>query len=192
MLVADLDDYLDLPDDVPGPALRAAERLGRIVHAATAGDAGVRWTSALPCARRPGNRACAGRIVILRSDPPAPVHWWCADCGDDGSIRKWEGSPYDLRRRTLAVAEVTEQTVVPDDVAAVLRELLMLDADVERRVFAMAAGPAGAVLSVTPDELDELVDSVAAEANHEGDRRRRRTLDAAYDLLSVAADRMRG
>ncbi len=56
----------------------------------------------------------------------------------------------------------------------------------------MAASPAGAVRSVTPDELDDLVDSVAAGANHEGDRRRRRTLDAAYDLLSVAADRMRG
>jgi hypothetical protein len=192
VLVVDLDHFLDLPDDAPGPARRLAEFFGRVVQVATAGDVNVRWTSALPCVRRPGNRACAGRVAVQRPEPPGPLRWWCSVCGDEGSISNWEGLPYDLRRRRPAAVEAAQQIVVPDHVAALLRTLLMLDPDLERLVFAMPAHPGGAVLSVTADALEELVDSVAAEANHESDRRRQRRLDAAYEVLSAAADRAGG
>ena len=49
MLVTDLSHFLDLPEDTPGPARRLAQHLGSIFRAATAGDAGIRWMSALPC-----------------------------------------------------------------------------------------------------------------------------------------------
>ena len=60
MLVTDLHHFLDLPEDTPGPARRLAQHLGNIVRAATAGDAGTAWESALPCRRRPANRAARG------------------------------------------------------------------------------------------------------------------------------------
>jgi hypothetical protein len=192
VLVADLTHFLDLPDDVPGPARRLAEQLARIVQVSTAGDAGVRWTSALPCVRRPGNRACAGRIVVQRPEAPAAVRWWCSVCDDQGAISSWEDSPYDLRRRGLAVVEDASQVILSADVAAALRDLLLLDPDLERLVFAMSAHPDGAVLTATAEELDELADSVAAEANHDSDRRRQRRLDAAFDVLSAAANRIGG
>ena len=47
MMVADLHHFLDLPDDIPGPARRLAEHLSSIVRAATAGDVGTAWMSAL-------------------------------------------------------------------------------------------------------------------------------------------------
>jgi predicted signal transduction protein with EAL and GGDEF domain len=43
MFVADLRHFLDMPDDVPGPARKMAEQLGFVVRAATAGEAGVPW-----------------------------------------------------------------------------------------------------------------------------------------------------
>jgi hypothetical protein len=52
MFVTALRHFLDLPDDTPGPARRLAEHLSNIVRAATAGDAGTAWESALPCRRR--------------------------------------------------------------------------------------------------------------------------------------------
>ena len=52
MLVTDLNHFLDLPEDTPGPARRLAGHLSNIVRAATAGDAGTAWESALPCRRR--------------------------------------------------------------------------------------------------------------------------------------------
>ena len=43
--------FLDLSEDAPGPARRLAEHQSNIVRAATAGDVGTAWESALPCRR---------------------------------------------------------------------------------------------------------------------------------------------
>jgi hypothetical protein len=186
MLVADLHHYLDLSDDVPVPARRLAEHLSSIVRAATAGDAGMAWMSSLPCRRRPGNRPCPGRTILLRPEPPAPIHWKCSSCDDEGVISNWSDSPYDLRRRTLTLAGPLNQIVITDEVASALRDLRLLDADSERVVFAMRADGERIVLTATDDELDELIGYVAAEANHETTRRRQKRLDGAFDTLSNA------
>jgi hypothetical protein len=188
MLVTDLHHFLDLPQDTPGPAWRLAEHLSNIVRAATAGDAGTAWESALPCRRRPANRACPGRIVVLRTEPGAPIRWQCSVCDDAGVISNWEDSVFDLRRRQLAVAGAASEIVIPNQIAAALRDLQLLDPDCERLVFRIRAHhDEGAILAATDDDLEELIGSVAAEANHEPNRRRRQRLDAAFDALNDAA-----
>ena len=186
MMVTDLHHLLDLPEDVPGPARRLAEHLGGVVRAATAGDAGAAWEAALPCRRRPGNRACAGRLVVHRGEAPAPIRWQCSSCDDGGLISNWEGSPFDLRRRRLAVAVAADTFIIPVEVAATLRDVQMLDPECERLVFRIRAHPDGAVLTAGPDELEELIASVASEANHETNRRRQQRLDTAFDALNAA------
>ena len=84
------------------------------------------------------------------------------------------------------VGEVDE-FVVTDTTAGVLRELVMLDLDCERLVFGMRAHPDGAILLASADDLEELIGFVAAEANHEPNRRRRQRLDAAFIALTEAA-----
>ena len=160
-MVADLHHFLGLPAQTPGPARRLAEQLGNIVRAATAGDAGADWETALPCARRPTNHRCPGHTIVRRTEPPAPIRWQCSVCGDEG--------------------------VISAEVAAVLRELRLFDADCERLVFGIRAHNDGAVLQATNDGLDELIGFVAGEANHESNRRRQQRLDAAFDALSSAA-----
>ena len=192
MLIADLTHFQDLPFDAPGPARNLAAHLERIVRAATAGDAGAPWASALPCGRRPGRRPCPGRIVVHRPEPPAAIRWQCGACGDDGAISNWEDTPYDLRRRHLAVAGVVHEVVIACQVAAVLRELALLDVDAERLVFSLRALPDGAALTVTAQELEDLTACVAAEANHEDNRRRRGRLDAAFTILNDALAAMGG
>jgi hypothetical protein len=188
MLVSDLNHFLDLPENVPGPARRLAQHFGNIVRAATAGGrVGDRWMSALPCRRRPARRPCPGRITIVRREPPAPIQWQCSVCADEGIISNWEDSPYDLRRRRLAVAGEVNEIVIAVEVASVLRELVLLDPDCQRLVFGMRAHPNGAALAATDDELDELIGGVGAEANHEPNRRRQHRLDVAFDALSTAA-----
>ncbi len=186
-MVADLRHFLDLPADTPGPARRVAEQLGHVVQAATAGDAGISWETALPCRRRPGNRRCPGRMVVARTEPPAPIRWQCSACGDQGVISNWADSPFDLRRRRLTLAAPANEIVISEQVAAALRDLRLLDADCERLVFRIRAHDDGAVLLATDDDLDELIGSVAAEANHESDRLRRHRLDTAFEALTHAA-----
>jgi hypothetical protein len=187
MMVTDLHHFLDLPDGTPGPARRLAGHLSNIVRAATAGDAGTTWESALPCRRRPGNRRCPGQMIVLRTEPPAPIRWQCSICDDEGIISNWAGSPFDLRRRQLTVAGPVSEIVISREVAAALRELQFPDADCERLVFRIRARKGGAVLPATGGDLDELIGFVAAEANHESSRHRRQRLDAAFDALSNAA-----
>jgi len=187
MLVTDLHHFLGLPQDTPGPARRLAGHLSNIVRAATAGDAGTAWESALPCRRRPANRRCPGRMIVLRTEPGAPIRWQCSVCQDQGVISNWEDSPFDLRRRRPALAGTASQIVIPDQVAATLRELRLLDTDGERLVFRIRARNDHAILAAADDDLDELIGFVAAEANHEPSRRRQQRLDAAFDALSTAA-----
>jgi hypothetical protein len=187
MLVTALHHFLDLSPDAPGPARRLAEHLGNIVRAATAGDAGGPWMSVLPCRRRPANRRCPGRMIVLSTEPGAPIRWQCSVCDDQGIISNWEGSPFDLRRRRLALVGQIHEIIVSDEVAAALREVRLLDSDCERLVFAIRAHNDDAVLVGTVDDLDELIGFVAAEANHEPNRRRQRRLDAAFEALRSAA-----
>jgi hypothetical protein len=187
MMVTDLHHFLDLPDGTPGPARRLAGHLSNIVRAATAGDAGIAWESALPCRRRPANRRCPGRMVVLRTEPPAPIRWQCSVCGDEGVISNWASSPCDLRPRRLTLAHPVNEIVIPEEAAAALRELPFPDPGCERLVFRIRAHDGGAVLPATNGDLDKLIGFVAAEANHASSRRHRQRAGTALDALSNAA-----
>jgi hypothetical protein len=167
-----------------------AEHLTSIVRAATAGDAGIWWVSAIPCKRRPGRRPCPGHIEVYRTDVPASIQWCCTSCGDVGVISGWEPSPCDLRPGG-ADGDSSEvlQVVMDAEVAGTRRSLMLLDTASERLVFRARPCERGVALTGSEDELDELVGYVAAEANHEGDRRRQRRLDAAFEVINDALTR---
>ena len=185
MFVADLRHFLDIPDEAPGPARKMAEQLGFVVRAATAREAGAPWVSALTCRRRPANRPCAGHIAVFRADLPVPIEWRCTACGDEGVISGWEDSLYDLRQpRSSSDEEPRHETLLTDEVATTLRELMFLDMECERLVFQMHSSSEGAVLTASAEELDELLGFIAANANHETNRRRQKRFDAAFDILT--------
>ncbi len=165
-----------------------AEHLGSIVKAATAGPVGEAWTTALPCGRRPGHRPCLGRMMVRRAGLEGPINWACSDCFDDGIISCWEDSYADLRPRGLrGLNPGARGVVVSDEVIATLRAVRMLDPDCERLVFsARVVDGGGAVIVADEDALGELVGFVAAEANHEPNRRRQRRLDDAFGVLNDA------
>ena len=189
MIVSDLEHFLDLPDDASGPAQRMAARLTAIVRAATAGGAGRGWVSALRCERRPGRRPCDGHIAVVRTDFPPSIVWCCTSCGDEGVISGWERSLYDLRGRPSRPGSTSaRRVVIPAETAPMLFDLKLLDRATERLVFRAQVSDDGVSLVGDDDEFEELLGFVAAEANHEDDRRRQRRLDSAFEILDRAID----
>lgn len=100
-------------------------------------------------------------------------------------ISGWERSPFDLRLRSIEPRPTEAvRVVIPAEVAATLRGLTLLDTASERLVFRAGVAGEGVVLSGDEDDFDELIDYVAAEANHEQNHRRQKLLDAAFEVLN--------
>jgi hypothetical protein len=129
---------------------------------------------------------------VLRIDVPPSIEWQCTSCGDEGVVSGWEHSPVDLRRRTTDSAHPNDDVEVLIDapIAATLRSLMLIDSTSERLVFRARPSEHGIILGGNEDDLDELIGYVAAEANHEPDRRRQKRLDAAFDMLNDTLDRV--
>ena len=104
-------------------------------------------------------------------------------------VSGWERSPFDLRRRgPTLVSAPTIHVIVPPEVAATLRALRLVDTAGERLVFRARLTDEGVVLAGDEDDLDELLGHIAAEANHETDRRRQKRLDQAFEVLQGFVD----
>ena len=179
VLVADLGHFLSLPEDASGSARRLAQHLGDIGRAGTAGDVGDPWVSALPCRRRPAHRRCPGRmtIAIVWAEAAAPIRWWHL-------IRPAPPPVERCRRRRRGHRQRRDRRRVTR--AGVARPRLSA-AGVWQR-----AHPGGGVLLAGADDLEELIEFVAAEANHEPNRRRQHRLDAAFYALIESAQTLYG
>lgn len=81
--------------------------------------------------------------------------------------------------RTLDVHLTTEES-------AALSRIPWYDEDIRRTIMAALAEPGRVILWGTVGELDDLLDVVAGEANHESQRKWRKRLDSAFDKIEVA------
>ena len=190
VFVSDLRHFLDLAEDTPAPAVRLAEQLRDVVRAATVGERGASWVSALPCRRHPGNRRCPGHICVRRMDVEAAISYECTGCGDGGLVSGWQDTQYDLRDDRHGVPVGTPiHFIVSEAVAASLRAISPFDADYERLAYGARTQLGRLVLTATDEQLEGSLGHLAAEARRETKRPRRRRLDIAYEQLREAAGR---
>jgi len=42
-------------------------------------------------------------MIVLLTEPAAPIRWQSSSCADEGVISNWEHSPFDLRRQRLTL-----------------------------------------------------------------------------------------
>jgi hypothetical protein len=175
---------IELDPEAPGPALRLAQHLRRVVRAATAmGGSGPR-TTALSCRRRPGHRPCPGHLVVARHEGRYGIRWQCESCDDDGVIDGWQGSLDDLSvlgPRKAVGLYIT--VIVSEDSYRLLLDGPVLDQACERVLYAAQPRPNGVALTGSEGDLEELMGVVAFEANHARTRDRQRRWDAVYSVL---------
>ena len=186
---------MDDSPDIPVPAPRLTDYLGAMIEVASVGPVGEVLRTPIPCRRRPGRRPCPGRIELRVAEVPEQIDWECPACGEGGTIHHWKVSTWNLS------AASTPPGPVPADVRLqlsepayqALRALRPLLSPCALRALAGARLDAGRVTIATGrDDLDELADHVAAEANHAANVRRRRQLEDVLAVLEAARQEPRG
>ena len=129
-----------------------------------------------------------GRIIVVCTHPEAPIGWRCSRCGDTAPSATGQQPPTIYVANDWPWPNPSTRSPSTPRPAATLRALQFLDIDCQRAVFAIHASDTRLHLAVTDTDLDELIGAVAAEANHEPNRRRQQRLDAAFEALNTAAD----
>jgi hypothetical protein len=191
VLVADMTHYdgvLSLDPAQNRPLLRLVEHLGGITKAGTLAPVGETVHTAIACPRRPAHRPCPGFIDLRRNEVPAAIMWNCPRCGDEGLIHNYRGTLWDLTPPSKADARaggMLEVVLSPAEYGT-LRSLLLADPDCERTIYAARRVSTGAMISGDEGELEHLTGFIAAEANHEGSRRRQAAVDAVFDRVQRA------
>jgi hypothetical protein len=125
---------------------------------------------------------------MVRRRADGEIAWCCDTCGDDGVIRGWEHAPTDLSHLTSDADETRDLIAVAFTRAhyRAVSAIVLLDDDCELAVAGAEGTIDGVVMTGTTATIEELIGFVAAEANNEPDRRRRRILEDACACLEAA------
>jgi PhzF family phenazine biosynthesis protein len=160
-----LPDPLDPDPRIPEPARRLTEYLGSIIEKASL-FLPERWGETnMRCRRRPGRQRCPGRIhVRIGKEDPSEILWACPRCEENGIIRNWQGSAWDL---TDVGWDHPEDAHGFEDVPSVSKgypsviPIYQVDAFTNR----LFEGNPAAVCPLTEWLADDLLQKIAAENN---------------------------
>lgn len=177
-----LDEKGELPSNLPGPARKLADFICSIVKSVTSHSFEALVRTGVCCRRRPQRKPCKGEILAFLNDETKAIQWNCPVCGDNGFIYDWEGTNWDMRfSDTIPVRlHVEEKDLILNETLA--------DPDLTDRLEAAKEVSEAVVVYSSPDELDDLIDHIAASANHCADRKIQDALDYLYDSLSALLD----
>ena len=188
-MVTDMTHYdgiAELDPDKHRPLFRLVDHLGAIVKAGCLAPAGETVATGIACMRRPRNHPCLGFMLIHRVDVPSKLEWRCPQCGDEGVIRNFRGTIWDIGVQDAERGEVAPQItarVSPAEFAAV-RRMTTTDPDSERVIYRARHEAGLIVVSGDEDDLTHLAGLIADEAVEERNARRRADLNAAFDRIN--------
>lgn len=97
--ITDLTHFLDEEGRIvpkKGPARRLTEFFASIVTMCSHPYLTPPPKYLVRCRRRPARKPCAGVIQADLDPPTEDIVWWCPVCGDNGYIRNWKGTIWDL------------------------------------------------------------------------------------------------
>jgi len=166
-------------EDLSGPALRIRRFLGKVIEEATTSTPGKLTETGVPCRRRPGHKACAGRLDVMLTEVPAQIRWVCPECGDNGIVTHWRGTPWDRTPRSRPVPEEPQVEILLTGMEhRAIQKIDILDAPTREVVDGARETQDGMVIRCTDEQLDDLAGFLSAEANHEKRASRREMLRA--------------
>lgn len=172
----------ELPADLPGPARKLADFICSLVKSVTSHSFEALVPTGVRCRRRPKRKPCKGEVFAFLNEEIGAIQWNCFICGDNGFIYDWKNTKWDMRFTDLIPVRlhVEERDLI-------LKETLA-GPDLTDRLESAKQVTDSVVVYYSSEELDNLIGYVAAEANHNPDRKMQEILDALYDSLEALLD----
>jgi hypothetical protein len=102
-MITDIRHFMDENGEVPELPLEAKELLNfltAIIEAATIEYESPVTLSAVNCRKLIVGKSCSGEIEVWVYTEDNQIDWECLECGDEGVISHWEGTPRDRRDYT--------------------------------------------------------------------------------------------
>jgi len=164
------------------------ETLLRLISAAEARTSTEFWQSPIPCFAPSKGKPCRGRLEVKLSDDNGEVHWRCPNCNDEGHVTlgdEWGVSG--PRRQELAPRDKLLTIRAPYDEYDAFADQFSLSGQAADALFAAGWDGEKVTIEATREVLVDIVEGVAAEANHARDRRRK-LLDSLADRIEKALD----
>ena len=177
-----LDEDGELPADLPRPALNLAEFICALVQSVTSHSFEALVPTGVRCRRRPKRRPCKGEVFAFINEDIGAIQWNCFTCGDNGFIYDWENTKWDMRDTDLIPVRlhVEERDIILNQTLA--------GPDLTDRLESAKQVTDSVVVYYSSEELENLIGYIAAEANHNPDRKVQEALDALYDSLDALLD----
>lgn len=172
----------ELPVDLTGPGRKLAEFICSLVQSVTSHSFEALVPTGIRCRRRPKRQPCKGEVFAFLNEEINAIQWNCFICGDNGFIYDWENTKWDMRFIDLIPVRLHVE-----EKELILNETLAGPGLTDRLEPAKHVSNA-VVVYYSSEELENLIGYVAAEANHNPERKTQEALDALCDSLDALLD----
>jgi hypothetical protein len=181
----------DPKSEMPYELLGFRDFLGHIIAAATVtGEA--EFQSGIPCRKRVNRKACPGFVLVSnQSIPESFLYWHCSSCEDGGRIANWRKCIYDQSQFPEHPVDddepdpIVEVAITREEIKALL-DGMIYDPDSERIIYRARPEKQRIVLRGRYGDMDNFVGFLAADANHEENKKRQKLVDSVYEKVEAA------
>ncbi len=89
-----LDDQGNIPKQMPREARELASFMALVVDATTKTMPSTLTSTEIRCFKK----SCHGLVKSALSPDGKEIHWYCAECENEGVISEWQGTKWDNKR----------------------------------------------------------------------------------------------
>lgn len=147
-----------------------------IVKAESSHPSDTPFSSVVVCRRKTGRKPCGSYLVVThRADDV--IHWQCPRCGEQGFISNWRGTIYDYSGAIESDPTERVSVLVTLEEHKLLSGIVTSSQEEDAIICGAVSTPGGVVMSGGLDDFDQLMGSVAFDANHCSSLERQRAVD---------------
>ncbi|MHB9035016.1 MAG: plasmid pRiA4b ORF-3 family protein [Armatimonadota bacterium] len=189
--ISDLTHFLDEnglpPVNAPRDLREALSFFGGIVKASSSHPSNTQFCSALRCRTVLENKPCGGYLMISHR-PDGVIHWQCPKCEEKGFISNWQKTIYDLSGAVEFDPSQRLSVLIKPDEYDLLREIITTSQEEDAIISGAGSTPEGMLLTGRIEDFDQLMGSIAFDANHSDGVRYQRTMDKLYGKIERVMD----